>query len=230
MKKLLKPYLINLIKSNVVYLISLVILIILISLLSIYGINNIRSLNTKIADTTIENQKLEKRLNLLNTAIESPTELDDSIKFLNSLVPNAEDYFSIIYSLEKLSQKTGFIIVAYNVNMTTTKKGELKMSVSGVGDTVAFMNFLENYNFGGNRLITSDSISLSPDLPDAIKINLTFYTKKVSTSLTTDFNINKKIFEDLASLKKKINFTYDENTIDESTMMINYEKKTNLFE
>ena len=47
----------------------------------------------------------------MNNSIPQSEKLDEDIKFLNTLIPNTEDYFSIIYALENLSQKSNFIIL-----------------------------------------------------------------------------------------------------------------------
>ena len=43
-------------------------------------------------------------------------------KILTTLIPETEDYFSIIYALETISQNTGFSIVSYTINLSNTSR------------------------------------------------------------------------------------------------------------
>lgn len=224
----IKPYLYQLIKENILYIVFSFGFLVLIIFLVQSSISKILVLNQKYQITKGEVKELRTRFNLLNTIVPSTEELETDIKILNALVPNAEDYFSIIYALDKLSQDTGFIITSYNVNMRTSTSNKLKLTVSGIGDTTKFINFLNQYNFSGGRLITSDKIELNSKTSGQIKIDLTFYNKKVNTGFNQNLAINQKVFEDITALKSRINFIFDDQFASESAD-ISYPVKNNLF-
>ena len=187
-------------------------------------------LDQKNIVTKREVNQLKTRLDLLNTIIPSTEELNQDIKIMNALIPNAEDYFSIIYALNKLSLDTGFIISSYTINMKASTLEKLKLTIDGIGDTTKFVDFLSKYNFSGGRFITSDKIELSTQTSGFIRIDLTFYNKKVDINYNQNSPVNQKIFEDITSLKSKINFNFDEQTASDSANIdLNYPVKNNLF-
>ncbi|MDO8741741.1 MAG: hypothetical protein Q7J11_01185, partial [Candidatus Roizmanbacteria bacterium] len=134
---------------------------------------------------------------------------------------------SVIYALEKLSQKSNFIITEYTVNVGNSASERLKLEVTGTGDSQSFINFLKDYNFGGGRLITSDKIQLDQNFSGSIKIDLTFYSKSVLIGKDLE-TPNNKIFEELETLKSKVNFNFNNNVATDSADL-NYPKKSNPF-
>jgi len=225
----IKPFISRLIQENILYIITCIFLVAIIGIVINISINKLLKLdkdNEKISKEVVE---LRNRFNLLNTAIPSTQELEQNIKILNGLIPNMEDHFSIIYTLDKLSQKTGFIITSYSVNMKASTTNKLKLTITGIGDTSAFMNFLESYNFGGGRLITSDKIELNSKVGKTIKIDLTFYNKKVGTDYNQKLVINEKIFKEIETLKTRVDFNFDEVIPQENNLDLDYPKKTTLF-
>ncbi|MGB9883483.1 MAG: hypothetical protein ACPLRN_03160, partial [Microgenomates group bacterium] len=171
MKIKINSYLRQLIKENYFYFIGFFVLSIFFLLILVLGINKINTLNQNIEKLSSEVNNLNKKYQLINTIIPDEQILDEDMKVLNALIPNSEDYFSIIFALENLSQKTGFIITGYTVNISQSTPNKLRLVVNGVGDTDAFLKFLQNYQFGGGRLITSDKITLSQNLNGAIKLD-----------------------------------------------------------
>lgn len=222
----IKPYVAGLIRQNAVYIVAAVLLFILIVIATKITLEKVSQVNKDNKNLAVEVQKLQTRFNLLNSVVPSDVDLDQYIKLLNSLIPNAEDYFSIIRSLEILSQKTGFIITSYRVGLNTKIKDRFKLSITGIGDTSAFLNFLENYNYGGGRLITSDKIELNPEVDTAIKVNLTFYNKKVVENLATDLKINEEAMSQIASLIPKVGISLKE---EKELIDFSYPKKSNPF-
>lgn len=227
MKKIM-PYLAKLIQQNLIYIAGAALLLVLVVVVVKTGVDRIQKADVTNKSLTTEVTELRNKFNLLNTVVPSSEELDSDIQLLNSLIPEAEDYFSIIFALETLSRKTGFIITSYTVNMKASTKEELKLSVTGVGDTTAFMSFLENYNFAGGRLITSDKIELNPQESSAIKVNLTFYNKKVALNFADGVVINPKTIEEIALLRDKVDFSFKEE-VAAPTVDYSYPKKTNPF-
>lgn len=208
----IKPYLLKLIKENILYIAANMLLIILIIAVIKISNDKLAEANIKRASLTNDVNELQTRYNLLNSVSNSGDDIDIDIQLLNSLIPNAEDYFSIIYALEKISQKTGFVVTSYTVNVAKTTSDKLRLSISGKGDTTTFLNFLQNYNYEGDRLITSDKIELNAESSGNIKMNLTFYNKKVSLDYNQPLAINKKTIDEVTALKNKINFTIKESS------------------
>ena len=145
--KKINPYVIRLIKENALY----IILNISISVLILFFLssNTTRTIQNseKIKTITSEVQNLERRVALFNEVAINTEDLESNIKILNGLVPNTEDYFSVIYALEKLSQKTSFLITTYIINLASSTQERLKLSITGTGDQTAFLKFLKDYNF-----------------------------------------------------------------------------------
>lgn len=224
----IKPFIRRLIKENIFYLIGNLFIFILIIITVRIGLTENSSYDKKISALKTELSQLENKVILMNTTIPSSDKLDEDLNFLNTLIPNIEDYFSIIYALEKLSQKTNFIITEYNVNVGTSTVEKLKLSVNGIGDSQSFINFLKDYNFGGGRLITSDKIQLDPNFFGAIKIDLTFYAKSISAGKNLELAHDYKFFEELETLKSKVNFSFD-NNLATSSADLDYPKKNNPF-
>lgn len=228
MKYRIKPFLRRLLKENVYYLICNIFIFSLIVITIKIGITNNANYEKKISSLKIELDQLQNKVTLMHTTIPSSEKLNEDVDFLNKLIPNIEDYFSVIYALEKLSQKSNFIITSYTVAVVNSTSEKLRLNVSGMGDSQTFIDFLKSYNFGGGRLITSDKIQLDPDFFGTIKIDLTFYTKSVSTSQNLELPPDDKVFKELESLKSKVNFVFESN-VATSEPDYNYPRKQNPF-
>jgi len=184
--------------------------------------------NSKINTLKKELSQLQNKITLMNTTIPSSDKLDEDLNFLNTLIPNVEDYFSIIYTLENLSKKSQFLITSYTVNVGNSTNEKLLLEATGTGDSQSFINFLKDYNFAGGRLITSDKIQLDPNFFGSIKINLTFYVKSVSINKDLGLVSDYKFFQELEALKTKVNFSFEKNETT-SNPDFDYPKKTNPF-
>ncbi|MEK7634172.1 MAG: hypothetical protein AAB437_04995 [Patescibacteria group bacterium] len=228
MKNKIKPFILRLIKENILYIIGNLFIFALILVTLKIGFTQNSTYDGKIAASKVELSQLQNKLNLMNTTIPSSDKLDEDVRLLNGLIPNLEDYFSIIYALEKLSRKSNFIVTSYSVTVGESTAQKLKLNVTGTGDSQSFINFLKDYNFGGGRLITSDKIQLDPDFFGSIKIDLTFYTKKVPISQNLETTPDEKVFKELEVLKSKVNFSFEENSAS-GTPDFNYPKKRNPF-
>lgn len=145
-------------------------------------------------------------------------------QILTMLIPEAEDYFSIIYALDEISTKTGFNIVGYTVDLIHSTRDKITISVEGRGNIDSFLNFLQNYQFEGGRLITSEKIQFSGNITTT-KISLNFYNKKFAFNEAVVPQLNKKDLERLENIKQIISVNFK----DESTQDQEYEIKTNPF-
>lgn len=228
MKNKIKPFIKRLIKENIYYIIGNIFILTLIIITFRIGLSESSNYNTKISSLKTENIGLMNKVTLMNSTIPGSEKLDEDVSFLNALIPNAEDYFSIIYALEKLSQKSGFIITDYTISISSSTLEKLRMKISGEGDSLTFVNFLKDYNFSGGRLITSDKVQLDPNFSGAIIIDLTFYSKKTVAANSLELSPNSNIYKELETLKAKVNFNF-ENTIASSSPNLDYPKKNNPF-
>lgn len=152
-------------------------------------------------------------------------QIDEYINILSTLIPNAEDYFSLIYTLEKLSRDTGFIITNYTVNLSQKTSDKLSLTVEGQGDANSFIDFLKNYQFSGGRLITSEKIEFSSKESIGTKVALNFYNKKVDNLQTIPPQLTMNDVKLLNEIKGKISY----NFMPEVPVVENYPRKTNPF-
>ncbi len=224
MKYNINPFLISLIKKN--FLFFLVFLIFIVINIFLININQSRIVELKNKNTALEKDLdiYQKKLLIIQNLSSNEEKLDKFVKLLNNLIPDQENYFSIIYALENLSVKTGFNIVSYTLNVNLSNPEKIKITVSGLGSTQDFLKFLNEYNFAGGRLITSDSIELNNDSNELYKINLTFYNKKVV--LTENFETNQlkeDVFKILNDIEKKVSLNIDF----EDEKLLDYPKKQN---
>jgi hypothetical protein len=230
MKNKIKPFIKRLIKENIAYIFGNFFIIFLIIITIKMGLSEIHSYNQKIDSLKLENKDLMNKLTLINSVIPASEKLDEDVKILNMLIPNAEDYFSIIYALDKLSTQTNFVINSYTINIGASTQDKLKISVEGVGDSQSLINFLKNYNFSGGRLITSDKVQIDPNFSGSIKIDLTFYNKKTAFSDKLETPVNNATYKELEDIKGKVHFNLIENdNIATGTSVVNYPKKSNPF-
>lgn len=220
-KKFIPPYLQSLIKDHFGYIcfdlgiISLIVIFLYLNLPRI-PINQlkIKSLQKEIA-------VLQNNVETLNSTNMKIADLKNYLDFMNKLIPNSEDYFSLIYSLEQISQKTGFYIQSYSLNVKTSTKEKLNLSISGSGNREAFVKFLDTYTFAGGRLMTSDKLELNPQLEGLLKIDVTFYSKKISLNKNDQFQNALISLNAVKAMYAKIN-TDLKTAKNEVTDMSNY--------
>ena len=228
MKNKIKPFIKRLIRENIYYIVGNIFILTLIIITIKIGITESLKYKTKIDSLRLENIGLMNKVTLMNSAIPESEKLDEDVNFLNRLINNSEDYFSIIYALEQLSQKSNFMISSYTVNVGASTSEKLGIKATGVGDSQSFVDFLKNYNFSGGRLITSDKVQLDPNFSGSIIIDLTFYNKKTVAGEKLEKSPNSNTFKDLESLKAKVDFNFDSNSLS-SEPDLNYPKKSNPF-
>lgn len=137
--------------------------------------------NQKKQNLKEEIANLQTRLKLVNAVGEKNIQtVTNDLNLLNTLVPDVEDYFSILYTLENLSRQTNFIITSYIINLKESSSNTLALIISGEGNQEDFLNFLNQYNFGGGRLFTADKIELGSDIGGQIKLNIYAYHQNAS--------------------------------------------------
>ncbi len=195
---------------------------------------NMAKINENIAkiDSLQQNtHDLQKQISSLNVLSSSTQNLKDVAAFLNTLIPDSEDYFSIIYTLDNLSRETGFTIVGYSIDLSRLTKGQLQLVITGVGSRDSFLKFLKDYNYNGGRFITSDKIELSQQTAGQFKVNTTFYSQKLNPSTINTITLSPVSLQQLTDLQQKVTFALKEsNTATaEGTTDFTYARKTNPF-
>lgn len=207
MKKVkINPYLQYLLKENLGYILLLVGLV-LASVAAVYFLLGKLSENQLVIEEgRKEVAELENKQQLIAAATsQNPKRLSEDVRILQGLIPDSEDYFSIVYALDELSKKTGFVINEYTINLAKSSSTKLSIIVAGVGDAETFIKFLKDYNVGGGRLITAEQIELNAKDVDTFKLTLNFYTKKVSEAESANLNYNKAL-SDFDKIKDKVTF------------------------
>lgn len=174
-------------------------------------------------------QLLKERYDTLkyNTSL-SQDQIKEYNALLTHLIPEAEDYFSIIYALEKISSVSQLAITDYTVNVSKTDREQLTLTVDGKGDPESFLTFLEEYQFAGGRLVTSDKIQYGGGVAGNVRIALSFYSKRfIPNESTTASRLSEKEIAKLETIKQKVKFEFSAG--DSSSVSTDYSTKTNPF-
>ena len=157
-------------------------------------------------------------------------DIDKLNKIFFLLLPNSQDYFSIILALESISKKTNFVVTSYSLNPKESSSNRLSISITGFGDRNAFLNFVEDYNFISNRLITIDKLEFSEsNLNPDKKISLNFYIDNKNKKEGFFYKLDKKDLELINKILSKINLEEDIESNNQDSISLEYEKKTNPF-
>jgi len=223
-------YLRRLIKENIIYLISLLFILSIYFIFFINSINRINQIETKIKITKGEIESLKIKTQLINYKEEIKKENIDINKvnqLLFQLIPDNEDYFSVIFALEKLSEQTGFIIFSYSVDINQSTKNRLNLVIEGFGSKESFFNFLNSYRYRGGRLLTIDKIEYEGKDNIKAKLNIYFYNAKVPLlEFSSKYQLNKNQKEILKKIQEE---TPPLNAIENTTNDYLYPTKTNPF-
>lgn len=203
-------YLLALAKDNIFYLISFFTLILAFIFSVFFYINKsvenksqIKTIFAEIEDLNSKKELIVLRGKLKNEGLD----IDEINKLFYKLVPEEEDFFSIISALEKISIETGFFITEYELNLSASSAKKISLNVYGIGNNNVFMSFLKEYNFGGGRLITINEISFSSQSVKGNKLTLTFYSGKAPES-TAKIIVNNQDKQFLKEIKNKITVNY----------------------
>ncbi|MBI1863342.1 hypothetical protein HYS00_04470 [Candidatus Microgenomates bacterium] len=208
MKTRLRPYTQFLLKQNLTYIIMAVVLIFATAGMLYYLNDQVAILNGRIKTARIDIENLSsRRATLKSVNGESSDNLDQDLEIMTALIPDSEDYFSIINALETLSNQSGFKIDSYTINLLASTSNRLSLTVIGNGNSDAFLAFLKNYQLGGGRLITAENIGLDPQQTGSIRLDLNFYNKKVSTTVASDSAAAPASLGELNTIKSKISFS-----------------------
>lgn len=213
------------IKEHLTTLVAVLItvIILILTLLSVFKYLKLRKNQEKLSAETAD---LKNKVDLLqkNQAL-LMADVDDFNQILATLIPDKEDYFTMIAALEKISLETGFITSGYAIDLSSSEQSRTQVVVEGEGNLDVFLNFLKNYHFLGGRLITIDKVDYSFGGPTKTKVNLAFYCKKTSSDSWSNLKVSPQDLALISSIKDKISF----NLKTEETGDLNYTTKTNPF-
>ncbi|MEK7070388.1 MAG: hypothetical protein AAB966_01135 [Patescibacteria group bacterium] len=184
--------------------------------------SEIKSLETEVKDLTGKKEAFDKAI------FEVSDSLDEDNKLMTSLIPDSEDYFTLIYSLDQLSQKSSFLITDYAVDLKASTSEKLSLTVKGVGDGETFKSFLQDYNLSSGRLITIDTMSVdAKTLGTEYTLLLNFYNKEVSTEFEGNKSYKVSV-KDLQEIRSKVSFVLTSEDVNRE-LDNDYPKKDNPF-
>lgn len=224
----ISPYIKYLLTENVFYIVIAFVLLISIFIVPSIVINTYSQNVEKINTIEAELQEINSKKNALEfLSSTSSKNIDDYYNIVSSLIPEAENYFTIIYTLNNLAELTNFNITSYSLNLKESTQNKISIEVTGVGNQSEFVNFLKEYNLGGGRLITAEEITLNTEEFTGITLRLNFYSQK--SSLFQKGTINyKDVLTKIDNLKSKIKFNFQSET-KEDAIIEDYPTKTNPF-
>lgn len=218
MKTKINYYLFRLLKENAVHLVSLIFIVTVMVVGVVFFIERFSNLQQKITlidKEIVDLQKKSEFVSYKQQIVNEGIDLPEVNKILTQLLPNEEDFFTVISALEKISKDTNFLMTSYAINLKATKKDQLALTVEGQGDDQAFFNFLKDYRYLGGRLITLDKIDYKTTGFAQIRLNINFYSgmEKASANETAKqlSSKDKKLISEIMS-KVKINLVEDEAT------------------
>lgn len=228
MKKQIRPYYKFAFKKNILYLVLIFLLAsfsIALVLLApgIFTDNNnkIKTLKADVKDFRLKKVVLDSLL------LGNSTNIEDDVAVMGRLIPEVEDYFSIIASLDELSAKTNFIITSYSIDIKNSNSNKLSLNINGVGDEQSFINFLKQYNFQGGRLITIENISLGKEEAGAFSLILNFYNERINTAGGKNLDYQNAL-QKVNEIKSKVTFSLQPTS--EKIPDEDYAKESNPFQ
>lgn len=171
--------------------------------------------NSILEQEALKNEVM--RLQERKNAIESmkaltDNQIDEYIELFSYIIPEKEDFFSIIYALEKISQKSKFKIVNYTIRMTATQNNKIALNIDGSGNIDTFTAFLENYMFAGGRLATIEKIEFSEKKLNAARLAINFYAQSGITGSQKTKKMTQKDIDYLKLVRSKITFDMKDQT------------------
>lgn len=155
-------------------------------------------------------------------------EIKEYNKLLASLIPETEDFFSIIYAIEEISKVSHFIITDYTIDVGKTTSERLTLSVDGKGDTDSFLSFLQEYQYAGGRLITIDKIQYGGVTAGKTRVALNFYSKRFAFNESVQVpQLSKEEIAKLEVIRQKVKFQFSSSGY--QSVSTDYEAKKNPF-
>lgn len=197
--------------------------------LLIFSLNSLSVSKDKKQVVISELNRLELRINNLKKGknlVED--EIDEINQLFSILIPDKEDFFSIIYALEKISQESGFNIDEYSIALGGEAE-KVQIAINGTGDIDSFLKFLQSYQFAGGRFATSKSLNFTNSKFNSTKVNLTFYNKRTAVNAELVPKITDKDIEFIRKIKEKIKIDLKAIPPNDSAVFEDYKIKKNPF-
>lgn len=130
--------------------------------------------------------------------------IDEYNSILQQLIPDNESYFSVISTLEQLSEKTGVTINSYSVNIDATTEEKLTLSVTILGDQIGIEQFIQEYKYAGGRLLTTDGLKINPQELESVTVSLNFYHNAFKDTVSSSSQVTSADLELLEEIKTKL--------------------------
>jgi len=208
MKLKIDYYLFKVAKENFIYLVFFAGLILIYVFFSLTFLKKIADASSNITKLTKEITDLKKKSQLVNykqEIINEGIDFNQTNKLFTKLIPNEEDYFSVIAALEKISTETNFLIINYSINLKSSTKDKLSLTIEGKGDQDAFFKFLKDYRYLGGRLITVDKIDCRTTGFTQAKLIVNFYSGKTTEkNLTSNTELTEEEKKLIKTIKEKV--------------------------
>ena len=170
---------------NAIILSAAGIFLVLFGVLTFLGV----SASQSIEDARQERSKLEGEISYFNlTKKLASDKVENFNNILLQLIPEQEDYFLLIASIERFSQRTGLKVDTYSVDVPEEGSDKFTMTIAGSFAPSQLNRFLDNYQYGTGRLVTIENMTLNESNTkdrgqiDDVRMTINFYSRKVSTS------------------------------------------------
>lgn len=134
----------------------------------------------------------------------SPTQRSLFMTILLRQIPEKEDVFRIVSTIELLKKKMGTSFDVSSLPKIDPKITKHTIQISFTGDAATLQRFLSTYAFGTDRFITIDDIKVVYDVKNTIQTaaTVTFYTAPVSrdtSHLQTFTPEHQKLLDEIRS-------------------------------
>lgn len=189
--------------------------------------------NTQKKEVDLMTGEVQMLKNRFDTLKYNKSVTEDQIKEYNkllaSLVPETEDFFSIIYALEEISKKSHFDITNYTIIVGKVTGEKLVLNVEGTGDTDSFLSFLQEYQYSGGRLATIDKIQYGGVSVGNTRVSLNFYSKRFTFNESVQVpQLSKEEIAKLEAIKQKVKFQFSSSSY--QSVNTDYSTKKNPFQ
>lgn len=199
------PYIVNLIKQNLIYIVSLLIFIALAIFVLPFQIRSYFELKERNTALNKELINLEQKKSFFYSF--DADQIDKLIETLDRLLPNKEDYFSIFTTLDALSNQTGFALGDVSLSVNDTSPETLAINVLAVGSSYSYKTFLESYQYKGGRLITMDEVYYDPnEMSPPVSLTLNFHSKNIQleSSAVETFQFDQKSYDLIKKISNEL--------------------------
>lgn len=198
-------YTVNLIKQNLIYIVSFLIFIALAIFVLPFQIRSYFELKERNIALNKELINLEQKKSFFYSF--DAGQIDKLAETLNRLLPNKEDYFSIFTTLDVLSNQTGFALGDVSLAINDTPPETLAINVSAVGSSYSYKTFLESYQYKGGRLITMNKADYDPEETlFSVTLTLNFYSKNIQleSPAVETFQFNQKSYDLIKKISNEL--------------------------